>query len=297
MGFDLIRLCSYWAEIEPVENEFNFKVLDWLLNEVQKCSIEVVLTVGMKAPRWPEFHFPKWIKERYDTSKTEQPLDSNPALANETLRFIRKVIEHTRHVTNIRYWQVENEPLNRPAVAAGRFLSYNFLRREVELTRELSHLGQKILLTNAISLPFANFEQDDKAFEESLILADAVGINVYSKVPVGPSSYLEPSPVYWRKLKEWQLKLKEAGKEHWIAEAQAEPWEHNKLVATERTEYPSSSPRRVIDLIVTLTQIGYDTILLWGCEYWYWHKKKGYDEWWKTIQRLIKSVVTQFTTE
>jgi len=289
MGFESIRLCSYWNEIERVENDFDFTVLDWLLNEVQKRSIEVILTVGMKAPRWPEFHFPRWIEDRYDALRTDEPLDIRSALTDKTLRFIRKVIEHTRYATDIRYWQVENEPLNRPAVAAGRFLSCDFVRREVELTRELSLPGQKILLSNAISLLPADLGQDDRAFRKSLTLADAVGINVYTKVPAGPKFYFQPLPVYWRKLAEWRRKLEEAGKEPWIAEAQAEPWEHSRLVATEETEYPSSSPKRATDLAVTLAQIGYDTVLLWGCEYWYWHKKNGRHEWWKAIQQLIGS--------
>jgi len=289
MGFNIIRLCSYWNEVEPVKNQFDFQVIDWLLNQSQKYSIEVVLTVGMKSPRWPEYHFPNWLRDRYDTSKTNQPLDANPAIADYTLRFIQAVIDHTKYAPNLKYWQIENEPLTQLEITAGRFLSYEFLRQEVELTRKLALPRQKILLTNAIHLPSAELQQDDQAFAQSLTLADAVGMNVYTKVAINSQAYLQPLPLYWQKLSQWHRKLTEAGKESWISEAQAEPWEYQKLIATEQAQYPSASPQQSTDLTVTLAQIGYETVMLWGCEYWCWHKQQGHNEWWTAMNQLIKS--------
>lgn len=288
MGFDVIRLGSYWNEIERVENEFDFTALDWLLSESQKHSIDIVLTVGMKAPRWPEYHFPDWLKERYDTSRQDQPLDSNPAIAEKTLRFMQAVIEHTRHFSNIKYWQVENEPLTKLEISAGRFISYDFIQKEVKLTRDLALAGQKILLTNAINLPSPDLEHDDRALKGSLTLGDAVGVNVYTKVPISADYYLQPEPSYWQKLQEWQQQLKEAGKEYWVAEAQAEPWEFQKLVAMDKSEYPSTSPQQATDLVFQLSKFGYETVMLWGCEYWYWHKKNGNDQWWAAIQGIVE---------
>ncbi|MBW4574493.1 MAG: beta-galactosidase [Aphanothece sp. CMT-3BRIN-NPC111] len=289
MGFDVIRLGSYWNEIERVENEFDFQALDWLLNESQKHSIKVVLTVGMKAPRWPEYHFPDWLKARYDTTRQDQPLDANPAIAERTLKFIEAVVEHTKHARNIKYWQVENEPLTQLEVAAGRFISHDFVQQEVKLTRDLARRGQKILLTNAIGLPSANAEHDDRAFKASINLADAIGINVYTKVAISPDYYLQPETSYWQKLQEWQKQLKEAGKEHWIAEAQAEPWEYQKLVAMDKSEYPSTSPSQATDLVLKLNQVGYETVMLWGCEYWYWHMKNGRNAWVKAVEQLVEA--------
>jgi hypothetical protein len=42
-------------------------------------------------------------------------------------------------------------------------------------------------------------------------------------------------------------------------------------------------------LVTTLTNMGYSNVLLWGCEYWYWHKKNRRNLWWWTVQRLIES--------
>lgn len=288
LGFARIRLCSYWNAIEPEPGQFDFSSLDWLLEESQKTGMEIVLTVGMKAPRWPEYHFPDWVKDRYDTTGSLEPLDQVGTIANLTLALIHTVMQHTRQAPNLRYWQVENEPFLRMEITGGRYLSVEFLRQEVELVRSLALPEQKLLLTNAITLPASQLKQDDRGFHSSLALADAIGINVYTRVPFCNSRfYLQPLPPFWNKLQHWQRQMAASGKEAWIAEAQAEPWEPKQLVATGKPEYPSASPRRTAELVQHLTALGYETILLWGCEYWYWHWKNGHRDWWQAIQQML----------
>ncbi len=290
LGFNRIRLCSYWDEIERSENQFDFTTLDWLLDESHRHGIEVVLTVGMKAPRWPEFHFPEWLQARYETSTNQTAVDHNPAIAERALKFTDMVVHHVRHAPNLNYWQVENEPFTHMDITGGRYLSYDFVRREAALVRSLATPQQKIVITTAISLPSADLTDDDEAFQESLNMADAVGINVYTKVPAGNSPvYLQPLPPYWEKLKEWQNNLAKSAKEDWIAEAQAEPWEANQLVAMQQTEYPSCTPKRTSSLVTSLTDLGYSTVMLWGCEYWYWQKKNGRNLWWWTMQQIAEA--------
>lgn len=290
LKFDRIRLCSYWNEIEPVENQFDFTTIDWLLEESQRQGIEVVLTVGMKAPRWPEFHFPDWVSARYDTSGGPEPVDQRSPIADQALNFVSQVIQHTRMAPTLTYWQVENEPFTRLDITAGRFLSYEFVRREVQRVRSQMRPDQKLLMTSAITLPAAQLDEDEHAFQESLALADAVGINVYTKVPAGNSFiYLQPLPSYWQKLRAWQDHLSINGKEDWIAEAQAEPWEPNKLVAMDKFNHPSSSPRQATSLVNRVAEMGYSTVMLWGCEYWYWQKKNGHNLWWHTVEKLVNA--------
>lgn len=289
LGLSRIRLCSYWHELEPIEQAYNFTVIDWLLDQSHKHGIEVVLTVGMKAPRWPEFHFPDWLQAQYDIQNTDQPIDANPAIADRTLKLIERLMTHTRHVSSVKYWQVENEPLLPLEISAGRFLSPEFLRQEVELVRSLARPEQKVLITTAINLPDPLIEEDNRAFQTSLKLADAIGINVYTKVPDGENSYLEPTSAYWQMLKTWRQALANHHKEAWISELQAEPWEPNQLVAIKQVDYPSASPQQVTSLVETLQNIGYATVMLWGCEYWYWHQQQGRNHWWQGIQQLIET--------
>lgn len=294
LGFDWLRLCCYWNEIEPKPHQFDFTTLDWLLEECERCGVKVILAVGMKVPRWPEFHFPTWISERHETGSGNTPLDArSPTVADYTLRFVEAVVNHTRTAAPIQYWQIENEPFTRLEITGGRFLSNEFVRQEVCLIRQLTAPHQKILLTGSVALPFANAAEDEAAFQECLSLADAVGLNVYSKVPIGQSClYLEPHAAFWKTLQSWQTRLCEAGKAAWIAEAQAEPWEPDQLVATKGIFHPSSSPQRAAALVRKLTALHYQTILLWGCEYWYWHLQQGRPFWWKAMRHLIEADLT-----
>lgn len=291
LGLDQIRLCCYWNELEPQPNQFDFTTLDWLLEEADRQRIPVILAVGMKVPRWPEFHFPSWLSDRHETRAGKTPLDQrSPAVADYTLRFIDAVVSHTRDASAVNYWQVENEPFTQLEITGGRFLSYEFVRQEVELVRQLRQPQQQILLTGSITLPFADFAEDAAAFQECAATADAVGINVYSKVPVGQTRYyIEPQPSFWQTLQIWQTQLQQSGKAAWIAEAQAEPWEPQQLVATKGIHHPSSSPEQAIQLVDRLTTLGYPSILLWGCEYWYWHQQQGRSFWWETMQQLLQA--------
>ncbi len=285
LEWDIIRVCAYWKEIEPSPGTFDFSTLDFLLNESLRARIPVILAVGMKSPRWPEFHFPLWVEARYPTTRTDRPLDAHPELAERALRYVDAVIHHIRDVEIVRYIQVENEPFNPVEVAGGRYLSPAFVRREVEQVRAIMRESQRIMLTNAINiLPWGH--DDEEALSQSMALADAVGINVYTRVPIGPSRYLEPLPPFWRKLHTWRKRLQAAGIEPWITEAQAEPWEWGYLVAPHLDNPPSASPERTGALVSRLARLGYPAVLLWGSEYWYWRKKHGDARWWNWIHHL-----------
>ena len=57
----LVRLGAYWNEIEPAPGDYDFSNLDWLLDQAEARQQRVLLTVGMKAPRWPEYYLPRWL--------------------------------------------------------------------------------------------------------------------------------------------------------------------------------------------------------------------------------------------
>ena len=54
LGPTVLRLGAYFDSIEREPGEFDFSSLDWLVDHTPAQS-SVVLTVGMKAPRWPEY--------------------------------------------------------------------------------------------------------------------------------------------------------------------------------------------------------------------------------------------------
>jgi GH35 family endo-1,4-beta-xylanase len=281
-----IRVCAYWNEIEPEQGRYNYEVLDTIINTIAKTNKKIVLAVGMKSPRWPEFHFPHWAKQKYNTNLAHIPIDSQAGLSNDAHEFILNVITRYKDNKSITHLQIENEAFNNFSFTGNKFISYTFVRRAVVAARSLCP-EKKILLSNAINLaPFDWHKTYSNAFEKNLTIADAIGINVYTKVPINLNKYAQPTLLYWRKLSKWNKKMIDLGIERWITEAQSEPWEYQSAVHTDKESYPSASPERTKNLIKKLETIGYQTILLWGCEYWYWNKKQGRGDWWTSIMLL-----------
>ena len=66
LGLNALRLGAYWSDIEPEHGVFDFEQLDELLHKCEAMNIQVLLTLGMKGPRWPEFHIPAWAQTDFD---------------------------------------------------------------------------------------------------------------------------------------------------------------------------------------------------------------------------------------
>ena len=289
LDLDLVRLCCYWDEIEPQEGEFDFTTLDALLEIATEHRIPVILAVGMKAPRWPEFHFPEWVRNRFPVHETGQPLDTLPGLADLVFTFVRAVVAHAQHTPAVRYWQVENEPFHAMEITGHRYLSKDFVEQEAALVREMARPDQGIVVTNAINLwPPEGAPEDDAALDQSLAIADIIGINVYGKVPMESGDYLQPSPAFWTKLRAWRGLIEDDGKDAWIAELQAEPWERSPWeVVRDLSTTISASPSQTLTMAARATLFGYETCLLWGCEYWVYRRLAGDDSWWAAMKVFV----------
>ena len=61
LGIRFLRIGAYWSDIQPnSEGSYNFTELDALLAEMHRKGYTALVTVGMKAPRWPEYYIPNW---------------------------------------------------------------------------------------------------------------------------------------------------------------------------------------------------------------------------------------------
>src|SRR3990172_3690982 len=69
LGLSWIRLGCYWNEIEKEQGKFNFSKLDLLIEYCEKNNLKVVLTIGMKAPRNPEYYIPNWLLKKLHLRK------------------------------------------------------------------------------------------------------------------------------------------------------------------------------------------------------------------------------------
>jgi GH35 family endo-1,4-beta-xylanase len=76
------RLMSYWDMVEPTRGTFNFSELDWQMDEAGKRGAKVSLAIGMRQPRWPECHKPKWYSQLSKTERNQAIFDFNTAVVD-----------------------------------------------------------------------------------------------------------------------------------------------------------------------------------------------------------------------
>jgi len=294
--FDLIRLSAYWDELEPQEDVYDFSSLDWQIAQTKSKQIPIVLTVGMKAPRWPEYFIPPWVLRRLRLRKGAD-VSQNAYLRQHTLRFIETVVRRYRDEEAIHYWQVENEPLDR--TGPGYWWSGPaFLKQEVQLVRRLDTRGRPIIIT-AVTYPnpflrwFMYLFMRHDTIDEAFGLGDILGVNVYPVV--GHRWFLKKS-YYWTSPEERKaylasiLKRPTRGKKPvWVTELQAEPWEPDQLVYTGREPPPTGNPALVQRSVQELRALGINTILLWGAEYWQFRTAHRRDaHWWDAVHMLLQ---------
>ncbi len=294
--FDLIRLAAYWDELEPREDAYDFSSLDWQIAEAASKQIPIVLTVGMKAPRWPEYFIPPWVLRRLRLPKGSD-VSRQAYLRQRTLRFMEVVVRRYRNEQMIRYWQVENEPLDR--VGPGFWgIGPGFVKQEVELVRKLDPMHRPIVIT-AVTYPnpllrrFMYLFMWHDTIDEAFRLGDILGVNVY---PVVGHRWLLKKSYYWTTSEERRQYLssilkraKRAKKPVWITELQAEPWEPDQLVYTEQEPPPTGDPAILPPSIEELRALGIETVFLWGSEYWQFRKARYRDAvWWNEVRRLLQ---------
>ncbi|MBD3380173.1 MAG: hypothetical protein GF408_06905 [Candidatus Omnitrophica bacterium] len=296
MGFDIIRLGAYWSRIEKKEGVFDFSELDRQIDLAERKKVPVILTVGMKAPRWPEYFIPAWLERKADLPYGRD-VSEDSLLRKKTLEFVTRVVKRYREREIIKVWQVENEPLNR---FGGRswYIGRDFLEREVDLVRILDGGRRKILLTaatypNTLLRILARASVKHDAIEECLELCDIIGYNIYPTV----GHRLWWFDLYWKTTEPGREKYftalyeksLDAGKEPWIVELQAEPWEPGHLVYKKKGHPPSCDPGKAVKAVSEFENIGFDTILLWGAEYWlYCLQAHGDGSWTDAVSGVLE---------
>ena len=295
--FDLIRLAAYWDELEPQEGVYDFSSLDWQVAEAASKQIPIVLSVGMKAPRWPEYFIPSWALKRLRL-RMGADVSGHAYLRERTLQFIDAVVRRYRDERMIRYWQVENEPLDR--VGAGYWwIGPAFVKQEVELVRRLDEQDRPIILTtvtypNPLLRRFMALFMRHDTIKESLALGDILGVNVY---PVVGHRWFFKTSYYWTTPEERATYLsailkraERAKKPVWVTEMQAEPWEPGSLAYTGRAQPPTGDPALLQQSAQEFRALGIDTVLLWGAEYWQFRQARYHDSrWWDTVRGLLRS--------
>lgn len=286
LGLKPIRIGAYWSEIEKNPGKYSFPILDKIIEILADKKVPIILEVGLKAPRWPEFYFPDWLEKRINLLPF-QPI-KNSVIQKPLLNFLEKTI--IRYETNkyIRWLNIENEPLNFSGQKQIR-IQPNLLKKEIKLARKLSK--KPIILNSWVEMhPLKRSARDLAWRENSLPIClqegDILGLSVYPKYPGQPKIQKEE----WQFLAQLFERARGKQKDAWITELQAEPWEKNGQKDFKNPlGNQSCQPKDIKDYLTIAENLGFKTILLWGAEFWYRCLKEKNSSWWNTVKLAINN--------
>lgn len=266
-GWRRFRLMSYWDEHENVRGNYDFTELDWQLRRIAKAKGVVTLCLGVKQPRWPEYHWPAWALDLSDDERTV-------ALLN----YIEHVVMHVRDHAAVISYQLENEALLR-GFGENINISRQRLRAEFDLVKRLDPTRPIIMSTsNGWGIPLR------------APIPDVVGFSYYS-VMYKNGDYRETIQRPWlHRLRRWLIRTI-VGRPVFIHELQLEPWGQRAIWEMSPSEQAQSmDAARITANLQAAQTIGAYPIDLWGAEWWYsQHRKTGDGE-------LSQSIVTMLDT-
>jgi hypothetical protein len=296
----LMRLGVYWNEVESKRGTYDFSTIDWLLDQASARQQRVLLTIGMKAPRWPEYYFPDWLAHRLAVA--DRGVVSNDTRVQTASRaLLRATVEHVRDRSVVAAWQVENEPLDAAGPHQWR-IGAGFLADEIALVRSLDTVRQRPIVVNTfvdtgpgVLLPRAHSAIWSRA-QVALATADVLGLDVYpSRTMHVFGSELTvswPAWIWSGLLADMHEVATTAGKDAWIVEVQAEPW-----TSSGGRLPPAAWPGAVVapssfeGVVGRLEAAGYRTILLWGMEHWEAERSHSQDSsWWAAASAVFGRV-------
>ena len=299
MHFRVIRLSTYWDQVDSE----GYGQLDWMMAEARKSRQPIALTVGMKALGWPEFFIPV---SAMPVSGLHQGQDvaSDSSFRVAALSFVSDTVLRYRDNPALVAWQVENEPFNR-AGPQRLWIDAEFLRDEIATVKQLDG-HHRTVIVNAFSHFNLVFDQAsarqgfdfrqwlgfdaDSAERDGLSVlgrGDVLGLDVYTAIGYQflGQDHMSHADGDWpdRLARVLDLAHKQ-GKQAWITEAQAEPWDASNL---SYANPKSTSPQAIRSIFENLKDAGFTTVLFWGSEYWLWQANHGDTRWIDTIKTIL----------
>jgi hypothetical protein len=273
---DLVRLPVYWELVQPSPDSLDFESVDSLLDTVEdhnamaSVQTRVVLTVGARNFLFPELHQPTWAGDR------SQPAIGSMQAGAAYRTYFDATITRYRSSPLLYAWQVENEPYDIVvnAYTGEDDIGDAQLAWEMDEVHRLDGRHRVVVTTYDAFNPILDMIQ---AFtpvllplvgggsghpSEALQLGDAFGLDLYVDGRSVP--YRDTTSIALRSewkaqaLTFWADRAHAQGKEMWVAEMQAEPWNATGTF----------SPADVTAQAIAYRQAPVDVVLLWGANTW-----------------------------
>ncbi|MFZ1483415.1 MAG: glycoside hydrolase family 2 TIM barrel-domain containing protein [Candidatus Saccharimonadales bacterium] len=245
-GWRRFRLMSYWNEHEKEQGTYDFTALDAQVKAIRKKGGVISLCLGVKQPRWPEYHWPAWALQLSEQERTEA-----------LLRYIKVVIERYKNEPAIVGYQLENEALLK-GFGKNIHINRGRLRAEYDLVRALDP-----------SRPIAMSTSNGWGIPLRKPTPKLVGFSLYTIMNVKGQYKTTIQRPWLHQTRAWIIKNL-LRREVFIHELQCEPWGPKSIWEMSPEEQAKSmSNARIVQNITWAKQIGCYPIDLWGAEWWY----------------------------
>lgn len=264
-----IRLAAQWNMVEPENDKYNFRELDYQVKRAEEEGIDLIFAVGKRLPRWPECHTPSWA---WGLNKDE--------LEQEVLEYIEATIDRYKDSDAIKMWQVENEPyLHIFAKEHCHFFDAGFLDTEIDLVKKIDPT-RKVMVTDSGEL---------STWREAYKHGDVFGTTLYVYAWnefVG--EFRNPFLPGFYSIRKNILNLIYGKREAMIAELALEPW-LDKTIRDEKIEIQvhRMSPKKFDNVIEFAKKTGFETQYLWGGEWWYYMKLQDNPWYWNRGKEIF----------
>ena len=254
IGVRQFRLTSYWSDIEAHPNQYNFSQLDWEFKLANEYHAKIILTIGLRQPRWPECHPPSWVNTSTATQNW-QPL---------LLNFMSRVIARYKNNPALQAWQLENEYFLRGFGDCTNF-SRNRYIAEAKLLNQLDPTKPVVITRSNNGLGIAIGQPTPTVY----------GISIYKRVwdATYTHRYIEYPYTNWYDAFLAQMQLLYNNHPMIVTEMQAEAWPPNGQTIPETSlnqQNKSLNASRLINRFNFAKQTGMKDVIMWGSEYWYY---------------------------
>lgn len=277
------RLSLYWEEIQPEPTRYEFERLHRVLDMVEARRGSVLMTVGVKAQRHPEFYPPHWLGESGLPARGEEIGTAQRMMAH-LLLMLERAVALLADYPCIDGWQVENEPFQ---PAAGRTTGWRIAPKTLD--REIAAVTGSDPRHRPIVLNYSSNTIWDLGWVRTLQRADVLAQDVYTRKPGGPRRYFNPYALgpLGPGLLTQSILAHRFGRQFWVTELQAEPWEKTPLTELQPDEIGSISPDLIRRNLRLAANAHPERIYLWGAEWWLHQRDYGDPRYWRLAQELF----------
>ena len=287
-GTRAVRLSIQWDEVEPREGQFDFSLTDALVHTAEQNQATVMLSVGMKAQRHPEYYIPEWAIAGLDLPDGAV-VSENERLRTRALAMIETTVQHYATNPVIDSWGAENEAY----IASHRSDRWSLSREYVAQVVRVIHGNDP--LRRPVSINHAQHFVMDQRWRDALADSDILGQSMYPHrngavfgvrvvaniMEIGP---LMPNYAYQARL------AVESGKQFWVTELQGEPWTEvdSRLITPDNPSH-NLVAGDLKENILYARRTGAARIYLWGAEWWLYQQGLGDTSWLNAVRESLPS--------